>query len=85
MIATYAVDHVPWAWVEQTRPGGRIVAPWGRLGTSRSRSPTTAGRRADGCRAWPRSCSPGERTWTDPSSRYARPLLTRTSGRSRGT
>ncbi|MGP3989342.1 protein-L-isoaspartate O-methyltransferase [Streptomyces sp. 3N207] len=22
----------PWAWVEQTRPGGRIVTPWGRLG-----------------------------------------------------
>ncbi|MEU1800604.1 methyltransferase domain-containing protein [Streptomyces sp. NPDC019937] len=32
MIATYAVDRIPWAWVEQTRPGGRIVMPWGRLG-----------------------------------------------------
>ncbi|MDG9703291.1 methyltransferase domain-containing protein [Streptomyces sp. DH37] len=32
VIATYAVDEVPWAWVEQTRPGGRIVTPWGRLG-----------------------------------------------------
>ncbi|MFI2030108.1 methyltransferase domain-containing protein [Streptomyces buecherae] len=32
VMATYAVDLVPWAWVEQTRPGGRIVAPWGRLG-----------------------------------------------------
>lgn len=32
VIATYAIDRVPWAWVEQTRPGGRIVAPWGRLG-----------------------------------------------------
>ncbi|MFF4484541.1 hypothetical protein ACFY1A_47380 [Streptomyces sp. NPDC001520] len=32
MISTYAVDQVPWAWVEQTRPGGRIVTPWGRLG-----------------------------------------------------
>ncbi|MBB5938055.1 methyltransferase domain-containing protein [Streptomyces zagrosensis] len=31
-IATYAVDRVPWAWVAQTRPGGRIVTPWGRLG-----------------------------------------------------
>jgi protein-L-isoaspartate(D-aspartate) O-methyltransferase len=32
LIATYAVEEVPWAWVEQTRPGGRIVTPWGRLG-----------------------------------------------------
>lgn len=32
VIATYAVDHVPWAWVAQTQPGGRIVTPWGRLG-----------------------------------------------------
>lgn len=32
LISTYAVDRVPWAWVEQTRPGGRIVTPWGRLG-----------------------------------------------------
>jgi len=32
VIATYAVDEVPWAWVAQTRPGGRIVTPWGRLG-----------------------------------------------------
>ncbi|WKE73545.1 methyltransferase domain-containing protein [Streptomyces sp. WP-1] len=32
LIATYAVESVPWAWVEQTRPGGRIVTPWGRLG-----------------------------------------------------
>ncbi|MFJ1644312.1 protein-L-isoaspartate O-methyltransferase [Streptomyces sp. NPDC088258] len=32
VVATYAVEEVPWAWVEQTRPGGRIVAPWGRLG-----------------------------------------------------
>jgi protein-L-isoaspartate O-methyltransferase len=32
VIATYAVDRVPWAWVAQTRPGGRIVTPWGRLG-----------------------------------------------------
>ncbi|WP_446041524.1 hypothetical protein [Streptomyces sp. SID1121] len=31
-MATYAVDRVPWAWVAQTRPGGRIVTPWGRLG-----------------------------------------------------
>jgi protein-L-isoaspartate O-methyltransferase len=32
VIATYAVERVPWAWVAQTRPGGRIVTPWGRLG-----------------------------------------------------
>ncbi|MEV7088908.1 methyltransferase domain-containing protein [Streptomyces sp. NPDC093085] len=32
VIATYAVDEVPWSWVEQTGPGGRIVTPWGRLG-----------------------------------------------------
>ncbi|MGY9066912.1 methyltransferase domain-containing protein [Streptomyces sp. CAS3] len=32
LIATYAVESVPWAWVEQIRPGGRIVTPWGRLG-----------------------------------------------------
>ncbi|MEU8773613.1 methyltransferase domain-containing protein [Streptomyces sp. NPDC048606] len=32
LIATYAVETVPWRWVEQMRPGGRIVAPWGRLG-----------------------------------------------------
>ncbi|MFC9222343.1 methyltransferase domain-containing protein [Streptomyces hygroscopicus] len=32
VISTYAVDRVPWAWIEQTRPGGRIVTPWGRLG-----------------------------------------------------
>jgi protein-L-isoaspartate O-methyltransferase len=32
VIATYAVDEVPWPWVAQTRPGGRIVTPWGRLG-----------------------------------------------------
>ncbi|MFJ3793860.1 methyltransferase domain-containing protein [Kitasatospora sp. NPDC090091] len=30
--ATYAVERVPWTWVEATRPGGRIVYPWGRLG-----------------------------------------------------
>ncbi|MER7848454.1 methyltransferase domain-containing protein [Kitasatospora sp. NPDC096077] len=30
--ATYAVEAVPWAWVEAVRPGGRLVYPWGRLG-----------------------------------------------------
>ncbi|MFI8435166.1 methyltransferase domain-containing protein [Streptomyces sp. NPDC079020] len=32
VIATYAVESVPWKWVEQTRPGGRIVTPWGHTG-----------------------------------------------------
>ena len=32
VVSTYAVDQVPWAWVEQTVPGGRIVTPWGHLG-----------------------------------------------------
>ncbi|MET8680033.1 methyltransferase domain-containing protein [Streptomyces sp. NPDC004647] len=32
LISTYAVEYIPWAWVAQTRPGGRIVTPWGRLG-----------------------------------------------------
>lgn len=28
VIATAAVREVPYAWVEQTRPGGRILVPW---------------------------------------------------------
>ncbi|NJP65680.1 methyltransferase domain-containing protein [Streptomyces sp. ventii] len=32
VVATYAPERVPWAWVAQTRPGGWIVTPWGRLG-----------------------------------------------------
>ncbi|MFE4591017.1 methyltransferase domain-containing protein [Streptomyces laurentii] len=32
LMATYAVESVPWEWVEQVRPGGRLVFPWGRLG-----------------------------------------------------
>ncbi|MFD9099008.1 methyltransferase domain-containing protein [Streptomyces collinus] len=32
VLATYAVERIPWAWVEQTKPGGRIVTPWGHLG-----------------------------------------------------
>ncbi|MFF2354055.1 protein-L-isoaspartate O-methyltransferase [Kitasatospora sp. NPDC058115] len=30
--ATYAVETVPFAWIKATKPGGRIVYPWGRLG-----------------------------------------------------
>ncbi|MDY0812074.1 protein-L-isoaspartate O-methyltransferase family protein [Kitasatospora purpeofusca] len=30
--ATYAVETVPRTWIEATKPGGRIVYPWGRLG-----------------------------------------------------
>ncbi|MGV9267622.1 methyltransferase domain-containing protein [Kitasatospora sp. NPDC003701] len=32
LIATYAVERVPWSWVAAVRPGGRLVVPWGRLG-----------------------------------------------------
>ncbi|GAA1592765.1 methyltransferase domain-containing protein [Streptomyces globosus] len=32
LIATYAVETVPWPWIEQVRPGGRLVVPWGRMG-----------------------------------------------------
>lgn len=32
VISTYAVDRVPWPWIAQSRPGGRIVTPWGWLG-----------------------------------------------------
>ncbi|MCF2528083.1 protein-L-isoaspartate(D-aspartate) O-methyltransferase [Yinghuangia soli] len=28
LLSTFAVHRVPWAWVDQTRPGGRIVTPW---------------------------------------------------------
>ncbi|MEY9940536.1 protein-L-isoaspartate O-methyltransferase [Streptacidiphilus sp. MAP5-3] len=30
--ASYAVESVPLLWLAHTRPGGRIVFPWGRLG-----------------------------------------------------
>jgi protein-L-isoaspartate(D-aspartate) O-methyltransferase len=29
VLSTAAIGHVPSAWVEQTRPGGRVVTPWG--------------------------------------------------------
>ncbi|MET9931728.1 MULTISPECIES: protein-L-isoaspartate O-methyltransferase [unclassified Streptomyces] len=32
LMATYAVETVPRAWIGQVRHGGRIVFPWGRLG-----------------------------------------------------
>ncbi|MFJ5093560.1 methyltransferase domain-containing protein [Streptomyces sp. NPDC088557] len=47
VIATYAVERVPWAWVAQTRPGGRIVTPWGRLGHV-ALTVADDGRRAEG-------------------------------------
>ncbi|MGC0419261.1 methyltransferase [Embleya sp. AB8] len=31
LIATMAVRHVPYAWVEQTTSGGVIVTPWGNV------------------------------------------------------
>ncbi|MFD1831242.1 protein-L-isoaspartate O-methyltransferase [Streptomyces desertarenae] len=58
VIATYAVEEVPWAWVEQTRPGGRIVAPGDASAMSPSLSPLTGGRRRGGCRGWGCSCPP---------------------------
>ncbi|MEU9017455.1 hypothetical protein [Actinomadura sp. NPDC048394] len=46
MIATAAAHTVPYAWVEQTKPGGLIVVPWaatfhadGPLAVSGSTSP----------------------------------------------
>jgi protein-L-isoaspartate O-methyltransferase len=32
LISTFAVERIPWSWVSRTRPGGRLVTPWGRLG-----------------------------------------------------
>ncbi|MGH3943277.1 MAG: methyltransferase domain-containing protein [Pseudonocardiaceae bacterium] len=29
VLSTAAVQQVPYAWVAQTRPGGRVVTPWG--------------------------------------------------------
>lgn len=29
VLSTAAVQHVPYAWVAQSRPGGRVVTPWG--------------------------------------------------------
>ncbi|GLU47591.1 methyltransferase domain-containing protein [Nocardiopsis ansamitocini] len=28
VVATVAAREIPWAWVEQTRPGGVVVTPW---------------------------------------------------------
>lgn len=29
LVATCGLRGIPWAWVEQTRPGGIVLAPWG--------------------------------------------------------
>lgn len=29
IIATVAVQRVPCPWIAQTRPGGRVITPWG--------------------------------------------------------
>lgn len=29
ILSTAAIQNVPYPWVEQTRPGGLIIAPWG--------------------------------------------------------
>jgi protein-L-isoaspartate(D-aspartate) O-methyltransferase len=29
VIATVGAQRIPYAWVEQTRPGGRVLVPWG--------------------------------------------------------
>ncbi|MGH3985154.1 MAG: methyltransferase domain-containing protein [Pseudonocardiaceae bacterium] len=29
VIATAAAQRVPYPWIEQTRPGGRVITPWG--------------------------------------------------------
>ncbi|MCB5907641.1 methyltransferase domain-containing protein [Streptomyces pinistramenti] len=29
VVATCGIRRVPWAWIEQCRPGGLVVAPWG--------------------------------------------------------
>ncbi|MFC4032125.1 methyltransferase domain-containing protein [Streptomyces polygonati] len=62
VLATYAVERVPWAWVAQTRPGGRIVTPWGRLGHV-ALTVAEDGRSATG---WVRSCRPGAPTPASP-------------------
>lgn len=56
--STYAVDTVPWEWVAQTRPGGRIVTPWGRMGHV-ALTVAADGRSATGwMRGSPCSCPP---------------------------
>ncbi|WP_329175179.1 methyltransferase domain-containing protein [Streptomyces sp. NBC_01477] len=40
VIATCSVGSIPHAWVEQTKPGGVVVAPWGTGVRRRSRCPS---------------------------------------------
>lgn len=58
VIATAAACRLPYAWVRQTRPGGRILAPWGadvpprRSTGGPHRRGGRDGRRAVTCPAW---------------------------------
>jgi len=69
VISTYAVERVPWAWVAQTRPGGRVVTPWGRLGHV-ALTVAEDGRSASGwiqglATFMPARSTPAERAWVD--------------------
>ncbi|MEU5437289.1 methyltransferase [Streptomyces sp. NPDC020719] len=63
VLATFSVDRVPPAWIAQTTPGGRIVAPWtsawccyGTLALSVGASGTAQGRFHDFASFMPMRC-----------------------------